>query len=319
MLAAQIAAEEEDPLFHLGLAGREYYETTAGPLKDMTGIDIGVRLHGILSVAKDESAASLLKDRVAWQRQQGHLCDWLDRDELAEQCPWLSKAAGGLLAPRDGALDPLKLVEALRADAKRLGVTLAQDTITALTRSGDLITGARGKSIYSAAATIVAAGAWSGRLEGLPRPISVEPSRGQMLAFPWPQGVVEGIFLGTDIYMVPRNGEAICGSTMEHVGFQPVVTSEGIRGIEERIRALCPALRGVASTRSWSGLRPGTPDGLPIIGAEPSVRGLWYATGHGRNGILLAGITALILERLMAGEVLFEEVGAVRPERFWSR
>ena len=106
---------------------------------------------------------------------------------------------------------------------------------------------------------------------------------------------------------------------MEHAGFQPIATPEGIRAIEERATALCTPLRGVPPTRSWAGLRPGTPDGLPIIGAEPDVQGLWYATGHGSNGILLAGITGMIVERLMAGEVLYEEVHAVRPERFWSR
>ncbi len=318
LLAPQIEASEDDPLFDLGLAGREYYVAEAGPLLQETGIDIGLHQLGIVQLAGSEARAEELRDKVAWQRQQGHLCDWLDPTEVHERWPWIGASEGALWAPKDGAVDPVRLVEALRADATRLGVTIVQDEVTALARRGDRVIGVEGRERYQAGAVILAAGAWSGRMAHLPRPVSVEPVRGQMIALPWPASAEPGIVFGHGGYLLERNGEALCGSTQEHTGFTCESTPEGERVLAERARALCPTLDAATVTRAWAGLRPGTPDGLPIIGREPDAEGLWYATGHGRSGILLAGVTAQILERQMGGEVLLEEAEAVRPERFWS-
>jgi glycine oxidase len=105
---------------------------------------------------------------------------------------------------------------------------------------------------------------------------------------------------------------------MEHAGFHPEVTSSGLARIFAGATSLLPALGKLQVTRTWAGLRPGTPDGLPIIGAEPRVQGLWYATGHGRNGILLAGITGVIITRLLSGDNEIEHLEAMRPDRFWE-
>jgi len=115
-----------------------------------------------------------------------------------------------------------------------------------------------------------------------------------------------------------RDGEGIAGSPMEHAGFAAEVTEAGIAAIRARVEALFPAFAGGKVLRSWAGLRPGTPDGRPIVGREPDLAGLWYATGHGRNGVLLAGITGVIVAQFLAGEATMEEVEALRPERFWS-
>jgi glycine oxidase len=119
-------------------------------------------------------------------------------------------------------------------------------------------------------------------------------------------------------YLLHRNGEAIAGSTMEHAGFSPEVTESAVNSIRARAERLAPALAGAKVLRAWAGLRPGTPDGLPIVGSEPNLPGLWYATGHGRNGILLAGITGRIINHLLLGEPTVEEVDVLRPGRFWS-
>jgi len=318
LLAPQIEAREDDPLFDLGLAGREFYEDHAPELAAATGIDLGLRQGGILQLAHSEAAGEDLRGKVAWQRQQGHLCDWLDATEVRERWPWVGACEGALWAPRDGSLHPERLVQALRQDAERLGVRIQREEVTGLLRDRDRVIGVEGRDRHHAGAVVLAAGAWSGRLARLPRPVSVEPVRGQMVALPWPAAAEPGIVFGHGGYLLERDGEAIGGSTLEHAGFDPVTTPEGIARIRERVAALCPGLAGREPTRTWAGLRPGTPDGLPIIGAEPNAEGLWYATGHGRGGILLAGITGVILERLMAGEVLVEEAYPVRPERFWS-
>ena len=319
MLAPQIEADDEDPLLEIGLAGRELYPSLAEELRETTGIDLGLWRQGIACVAANEAEAAALRSRCAWQRQHGHLADWLDAEEVKARWPWLGSTAGALWAAREGALEPERLVAALLADAERLGAVQAQDTVLALDQRGERVVGVIGEGgRYAAADVVLAAGAWSGTIEGVPRPVTVAPVRGQMAALPWPEGARRAIVYGHDCYIMPRGDEAIVGSTMEYVGFRPEVTSAGLARIFSGVTALCPALTSAAVRRTWAGLRPVTPDGLPLIGPEPRLTGLWYATGHGRNGILLAGITGLILRQLITGEPTVEAIEAFAPDRFWS-
>jgi glycine oxidase len=119
-----------------------------------------------------------------------------------------------------------------------------------------------------------------------------------------------------DCYVMTRGREAVLGSTMEHAGFHSEVTPAGLAHILAGTMALCPGLIRAKVRRSWAGLRPLTPDGLPIIGKEPSLKGLWYATGHGRNGILLAGLTGLIMAQLIGGATPTQNLSPFAPERF---
>jgi glycine oxidase len=320
LLSPQIGAQEDDPLFELGIAGREYYRDLAAPIREETGIDISFYDGGILRIARGEAEEIRLKEIVAWQRQHGHRVDWLDPGEVRSDWSWVGELDGALWAPADGSINPIRLVEALRASAKKAGARFVADSASALVIEGSEVTAVRGAAAtYPAGAAVLAAGAWSGRLQGLPRPVSVEPVRGQIVAKPWPERLPPAIVYGTDGYVLERDGEAICGATVEHAGFAAEVTKAGVRSVEQAATSLVPRLGELPIARSWAGLRPGTPDGLPIVGAEPSVPNLWYATGHGRNGILLAGITAVILGHRMADEATFEGVEALRPERFWSR
>lgn len=318
MLAPQIEALPEDPMFELGLSGRERYEELAVPLRESTGIDIGFWQEGIARVAADESDAIALRSRVAWQRQQGHLCDWLDTDEVKIRWPWLGPTFGGLWAPREGALDPVRLVRALLEDARLAGARILSENVEGLERNGSRVIGVYGTERYSADQVIVAGGAWSPLLMGLPRPLPVVPIRGQMASFPWPTGVEKSIVYGHHAYLVARGDEAVAGSTMENAGYDSEVTAAGLAHIFTAVTALCPALAGLEVNRTWAGLRPVTPDGLPIIGREPRVDGLWYATGHGRNGVLLAGITGVILTQLLNGEPTVEDLAPFRPQRFFE-
>ncbi len=317
MLAPQIEADGHDPLFELGLAARERHHELAEELRSDTGIDIGLWQGGIARIAADESQVPELKSKVAWQRQQGYLCDWLDAAEAREHWPWIGGVHGALWARRDGALDPARLVEALLADAMRRGARVARDGARRIELTGNRVTAVIGSERYPTEQVVIAAGAWSGRIAGLPRPLSVEPVRGQMVALPWPEGIERAILYNRDCYMLARGPEAIAGSTMEFAGFDATVSAAGIAGILESVAILCPPLAGVAPLRTWAGLRPVTPDGLPIVGAAPGVDGLWYATGHGRNGILLAAITGAIVHQLVAGEPTHEDVSLLTPERYW--
>jgi glycine oxidase len=318
LLTPQVDAPADDPLFDLGIAGREFYRENAPGLQERTGIDIGFAETGVLEVAGTEAEVEEIKGRVAWQRQHGHQAEWLDPEEIGREWPWIGKNLGGHLAPHDGAVNPVPLVEALRADAVHAGARMVSDTVVSLTRSNGKVTGVQGREWHPADHVILSAGAWTGRIGNLPRPISVEPVRGQLVAFPWPAGARPGMVFGFGGYALHRAGEAIIGSTIEHAGFSSEVTEEGMATNRTRAEALIPGLRNVREIRGWAGLRPGTPDGLPIVGREPELEGLWYATGHGRKGVLLAGVTGRLICDLLTGEPTVEEAALLRPERFWS-
>ena len=138
-----------------------------------------------------------------------------------------------------------------------------------------------------------------------------------MAAAPWPANMPRTVLYYDHGYVLARSGEAIFGSTMEHVGFDGRVTESGIHEIVSAARRLLPQLPTVP-LRTWAGLRPITPDGRPILGPDPDVRGLWYATGHGRNGVLLAGLTGEIIGDLVATGATEVEIASLAPERFTS-
>jgi glycine oxidase len=317
MLAPQIEADASDPLLRLGLAGRDHYEALAPALQATTDIDIGLWREGVARVATESTEAATLQAKVAWQQRQGFGCEWLDGDQLRRQWPWLGPAMGALWAPRDGALDPERLVRALLTDAKRLGAQVVDDRVVAVDQNGNRVVGVKcNAEEYRAPEVVLAAGAWSGLIQNLPRRLPVRPVRGQMAALPWPADVGRAIVYRKDCYILARGGEAIVGSTMEEVGFRPEVTPAGLAGILSATLSLCPALLRAKVRRTWAGLRPMTPDGLPIIGAEPRLPGLWYATGHGRNGILLAGITGVLVRQLLTREQPSQDLTPFTPARF---
>ena len=317
MLAPQIEAGPGDELLDLGTTARDHYARLGAELLETTGTDLGLWQEGIARVATGEAEAAELKANVLWQQRQGYRCEWLAEDDVRRRWPWLGPTSGALWASRDGAIDPERLVSGLLSDAQQAGAVIAHDRVVRIERDGSRVTGVSGETgQYAAAQVIIAAGAWSGRLEGLPRPLPVEPVRGQMAALPWPAGISRAIVYHKDCYLLARGPEAIIGSTMEQVGFQPEVTPAGLSRIFTATTRLTPILIRSKVRRTWAGLRPVTPDGLPILGEEPLLPGLWYATGHGRNGILLAGITGVLIRQLLDGAKPLADVHRFSPARF---
>ncbi|HEU5319153.1 MAG TPA: FAD-dependent oxidoreductase [Methylomirabilota bacterium] len=286
-------------------------------MHESTGIDIGFWRAGIAAVAFDDTAADRLKAEVARQRQAGLRCDWLEGDEVRERWPGAAPACqGALLAPEDGALDPQALTRACLADARRLGATLRVERVTALQTANGRVTGV----VTTGGTTpvdhaVLAAGVWSSQIAGLPRPLPVEPVRGQLAATAWPAGTPAGIFYHDHGYVLARGADAVLGSTMERAGFDCRVTNEGLAQIFRGAVRLLPALLQQAVRRMWAGLRPVTPDGRPILGEDPAVQRLWYAAGHGRNGILLAALTGDIIADLLTQGETDVDVSAMRVDR----
>lgn len=302
MLAPQIEAAPDDPVFELALAGREEYFRLVPILLDATGIDVALWRGGIVSLARTHALAAELRERAEWQRQAGLAAEWLEADEVRYRWPWLAPVMGALWAEHEGALDPMRLVAALLADARRAGARVVQDEAVEIQHSRNQVTAVVTRNgRYAADGVVVTAGAWSGGLAGIPRRMPVVPVRGQMAALAWPDGVERAIVYHGSGYVMARGSEAVAGSTMERVGFDNAVTAEGIARVVDGARSLSPRFASAPVLRTWSGLRPVAVDGIPIIGAEPLMHGLWYATGHGRNGILLAAVTGRIVGQLLAG------------------
>jgi glycine oxidase len=317
MLAAQIE-RGDDALLGLSVRARDLYEPLAPALRETTGIDVGFWRSGIAAVAFDAAGADRLKADVARQRQAGLRCDWLDAAEVQERWPGAApNSLGALFAPEDGAVDPQALARACLADARRLGAALVAERVERLQIARGRVTGvvtARGPT--AAEHVVVAAGVWSPQLGGLPRPLPVEPLRGQMAATAWPAGTPPAILYHDHGYVLARGGAALLGSTMERAGYDARVTNEGLAQIFRGAVRLVPALLTQAVVRTWAGLRPVTPDGRPIVGRDPTVERLWYATGHGRNGILLAALTGAIIAALVSAEQPDLDLSALDVARF---
>ncbi len=309
------------PFLELGLRGLRAYPGLVAELKEETGVDVGYHPSGKVQVALAEEGAESLRERAAWGARQGFQTRWISRDELRRELPELThRARGGLLIPEDHQVENRALGPALRTAAQRKGAQWVpgREVRRVLIRKGsvegvELSDGSR----ITSSTIVLAAGAWSGGIAGLPRPLPVRPVRGQMVAL-HPASPVSTAMVGSpSLYLVPRrDGRLLAGATMEEVGFESHPTAGGVARMLEGAMELFPSLAHARLAESWAGLRPGTPDALPVLGPDPEVRGLLYATGHFRNGILLAPVTAQIISGLVLYGDPGVELAPFRPHRF---
>lgn len=291
------------------VAGRDRYPSYLEWLGERTGMRVPLNRKGVLEVALHEAQVNELR-AIAGARGE-----WLDQRALASLEPAIAHAKGALYHDMDGAVDNVALLNALtrllRNDPR---ITFARTSVATIDVETRVVQTASG-DFRSAAAVVLAMGAWSGRLRGLPRQLPVQPVRGQMLSLP---GLpLERPLFGENIYLVPRvSGETLVGSTMENVGFDATTTPEALAALLASARTLCPQFRETTPRETWAGLRPVTPDLLPIIGADPDYPSLFYACGHSRNGILMGPLTADCVAKLVTGEAPEHDLSAFGVTRF---
>jgi len=218
----------------------------------------------------------------------------LDASEVADREPHLEAPHGAWLHPTNGAIDNVRLVRALRAAVAQMPDVTILDAMPAsrVVARPSLEVHARDGVVIAADWVVVAAGAWSPMIEGLPRRLPIAPLKGQMLAVR--SRALRGPVMGNDVYLVPRfpEGEIVIGATAEHRGFDLSISTEAIDDLHRRAIRLCPGLESASVARTWAGIRPATPDMLPVLGPDPSAPRIVYACGHSKNGILLAPATA---------------------------
>jgi glycine oxidase len=298
------------PAHEFGVAARDRYPSFVDFLAEKVGVRVPLNRLGILQVALSAKGIKGLKKTAL------PTSSWLDAKELHDLEPALSHGLGAVFSPDDGAVDNTILVaalEALCAASDRItrvaGVAVSldpkKDSCTVRTESGDR---------YTARRVVIAAGAWAGQISGARFARAVVPARGQLVSYS--ASPLRHVAYGPSGYVVPRGDLTIGGSTMENVGFDASTTKEGVKKVRAASEEICPSLASARETRAWAGLRPVTPDMLPIIGPDPESPSVLYACGHSRNGVLMAPLTGDLMADLVTESPLSHDLSQFRADRF---
>ena len=302
MLAPYTEGHERGPLFELTLRSLALYDAFIRAVEDEAAVTIDYRRCGSLEIAADDDAADALRASLARTPDAG--LEWLTRDEVRRLEPALpATIQGALHSPMHGYVAVPALTEALAWAALRHGAEIETGRhIRDIAPDGDrlAVTADEGES-WTAPTVIVAAGSWTGRFESAePAARAVRPVRGQLIRLTWNSRPLSHVLWGKDCYVVPwQDGTILVGATVEEVGFDERTTAAGVRDLLDAICELLPEAWGASFLEARAGLRPATSDGLPIIGRSAHVPGLVYATGHYRNGVLLAPLTASLVADLV--------------------
>jgi glycine oxidase len=310
-------------LSRLCLLSRDRYASWVAAITERTGHDVELRSAGVMVVAHDLAAVRALEAASAWQALAGYRVERLDPAGVRAIEPALSSvAAGGVYFPDDPRVDPPALVAALRLAASLAGVTFRTGaTVSRLVVREGRASGVvldDGTSI-PAAAVVIAAGSWSALIgETSLAGDAVQPARGQMNELHVDAPVLRGVVEAPDCYLSPRDdGRLLVGSTVELVGFREGATAGAMRDLLAAALRLVPSLHDARVSRTWAGFRPKSRDDVPLIGSV-GIEGLVIATGHFRNGVLLAPITGEIVAELLTGGALPIDIAPFAPGRSLS-
>lgn len=355
MLAPQSEADARDDFFELLCASREMYPAFAEQLLEESGVDVELERTGTLYLAFTEEDEREIGRRFEWQAGAGLEVERLSAAEARRLEPRVSaRVRAALRFPRDWQVESRRLVRALAAAAEHYGARVLTKTKVEGVRvvAGRAVGLKMTQGDLSAGAVLLAAGARtsqvplvvSGREDSpergdarassgwTPHP-RIEPVRGQMLCLRWPDTsgpssgspsssapFVRHVVYSPRGYLVPRrDGRLLAGSTSESAGFECVVTAGGVNRISSNALEIAPEAASLQLADAWAGLRPRAADGLPVLGESAEVERLFYATGHYRNGILLAPATGEIIADLLTTgttKLLPRGLEAFSPSRF---
>jgi glycine oxidase len=298
VLAPYIEAPAEGPLQALTVRSLAMYDRFISELRRDTDVTIEYARCGTLEVAFDDASADRLKRLGEWVRAVGVEAQWVDAAEVRDFEPAAGPTAGGLLVPSHGYVRASQLTAALLDAARRAGAVFEPGRrVDRVDFTGDDVSVEAGDARYCARTLVVAAGSWS---TALANATQVRPVRGQLLQLRASRSVLRRVLWSESCYMVPWNdGTVLVGATVEDVGFDERVTAAGVRDLLNAATTVLPALADATFVTARAGLRPATPSGLPVIERSSEHPSLISATGHYRNGILLAPVTAQLVADLI--------------------
>jgi len=321
--AGMISSSPESPamasLLPLSLASVRLYPEFIGPVEELSGQSVGYRKDGALDIALTEEEARGLSEMLLRHRAAGLRAELVNPQQARKLQPLLSsEVCSAIHRPDEASLDNRLFTEATLEAARRKGVEIfSGNGAKALWFEGSTCAGLQLETGCVAARwTVIAAGCFSARIEGAAPYAPVIPAKGQMMALRCDAVRLQrDLWLGHN-YLVPRNdGRIIAGATVEYEGFDRSVTAGGSRQILNAALSLLPGLDKACVEETWAGLRPDSPDHLPILG--PTDRnGLLIATGHFRSGILLTPITARLVREWITSQKVSVDWAPFSPMRF---
>lgn len=323
MLAPQAEADTTDHFFNLCSRSRDMYPAFAQALQEETGIDVELDTTGTLYLAFSEEDQKEIEHRYDWQARAGLIVEKLTAEEARKLEPCIAPdIRAALRFPLDVQVENRRLVGALAAANEKLGVSLINGlAVEALHIDRGRIEGVEtSRGMIRTQNVVVAGGAWTAFIGAsgatLPK-VRISPVRGQMISLESVARIAGHVIYSPRGYIVPRrDGRLLAGSTTEEVGFDKRVTAAGIHLILSHALEISPRLSNLPLIDCWAGLRPRAEDNLPVLGPCAGIEGLVYATGHYRNGILLAPVTAELIAEAIADNVVSPLLGAFGPERF---
>jgi glycine oxidase len=320
----------ETELLRLATESLRRYPDFVAAIEAAAGTPVGLRREGTLIVATDAGDRAMLADLHQFQTSLGLTATMLSSRECRALEPLLApEIRCGLLAASDHSVDNRALAAALLTAVAASGTSIVRHAVSSLVNDDGRATGLRldnGETV-TAGTVVLAAGPWSAYVDGTPEQASppVRPVKGEILrlrtrgAAGVPDHSIRGLVNGHEIYLVPRaNGELVVGATVEDAGFDTTVRVGAVREMLRDARAVLPAVDELELVEAIAALRPGSPDNAPIIG-QSQLAGLVVATGHHRNGILLAPITADLVAAVVTGSVSDADrdlLDAISPDRF---
>lgn len=312
----------EEPLLRLDLAARDQWHEFAAEVEAASGISIGFRTEGTLQVAFNVDDLRELERLRDFQLELGLAVRALTRDEVRELEPHLSPhIVGGTLVESDYSVDNRSLVRALREACHKAGVTFHHSDVSDVVFDGSKAIGVSHKGGQSLAdAIVIANGSWASFLHD---EVDVRPVKGEIVRVLAPEifgpvlsHTVRAIVRGVPIYLVPRrDGEIVIGATQLEVGYSTDVTVNGVYQLLRDARELLPVISECSIKDISAGLRPGTTDNGPLLGALTKYPNLFIASGHFRNGILLSSITGPVMLAHLSGSEIPEYARGFSPDR----
>jgi glycine oxidase len=309
-------------LVPLARASLELYPAFVGAVEEASGLKAGFRHNGALELLFAGDAERELSTLIALHHGLGLAAEPLRADDALELEPHVGRdVRAAALLPDEACVDNRALTAAVLAAATASGVTIRDNTaVTALVRESGRCAGvvAAGQRI-TAGCVVLAGGCYSASIDGLAIYAPTHPVRGQMVALLSPTARLRRVVRSERGYIVPRDDahpqKLVAGSTLENVGFEKKTTAAGIEQILSAALELVPGLKDAEIAETWCGLRPDTPDHLPVLGPT-DVEGLLIATGHYRNGILLAPVTAKLMREWIVEKRVSLDVEPFSPLRF---
>ncbi|HLZ73284.1 MAG TPA: glycine oxidase ThiO [Dehalococcoidia bacterium] len=322
MLSPVAESAHPDAFLELAVAGLRVFQEDAAAIEAVSGLSIEYVPNGVLRTANAPERSELLQSRIAWAKSAGLPVRWLSRAECLTLEPALGPAViGGLDSPEEGQVHPRRLTQALAQGAARRGAEIREGSeVHGLLLRGGSVTGVRLSTGAAVEGDLVllAGGAWTAFCARGAADVPVEPVKGQYAILREVPQPIRRVIYGEHAYLLPRpDGTIYLGATEEpEAGYEKRVTVAGVRGLLNAAAELAPVLERAELAATGSGLRPGSPDRLPILGFVPGVSGLAVAAGHFRNGVLLSLISGRLLTELIVHGRTSIDLTPFAPGRF---